>query len=62
METQLLTPVEASRYLRRSVSRLNNWRSEKKGPDYLKLEGRVFYRREQLDEFLKAAEIRLANS
>jgi len=62
METQLLTPAEASRYLRRSVARLNTWRYEKKGPDYLKLEGRVFYRKSQLDEFLKAAEIRLANS
>jgi len=62
METQLLTPAEAASYLRRTVALLKIWRSKKKGPDYLKLEGRIFYRKSQLDEFLRAAEVKLDNS
>ena len=54
-DTQLLdrlTVSEAAGYLRLSRVRLDKWRSERKGPVFLKVGGRVFYRRSDLDEFL----------
>lgn len=45
METEYLTPAEVSRRLggRISVKTLANWRSQRKGPPYRRVGGRVLY-------------------
>ena len=41
--TTMLTEREAALHLRRSSKTLRNWRSEGKGPAFLRMGGRVFY-------------------
>jgi excisionase family DNA binding protein len=49
----LLTPAEAARYLGVSLSALEHWRSQRRGPAYIKLEGRlVRYRLADLEKYL----------
>lgn len=47
--------AQAASYLGISKATLNGWRTRRKGPPYLKLGERVFYRREDLDEFISAS-------
>jgi hypothetical protein len=47
----LMNEVAAAEYLGRSVSTLQNRRSEGLLPKYLKQAGRIYYRREDLDDF-----------
>lgn len=42
----------ASAYIGLSVSSLNKMRHEGRGPRYLKIGGRIFYRRSDLDLYL----------
>jgi excisionase family DNA binding protein len=44
-----LTTVEAAAYLGLSPHTLNMWRSESRGPGYMKFGGRVRYTRAALD-------------
>jgi excisionase family DNA binding protein len=54
----LLTVDQASELIGISVETLNQWRSRKKGPDYLKIEGRlVRYRREDLIKYLESCRV-----
>ena len=53
----LLTPAEASEYVRLAVQTLSRWRCEGRGPDYFKVGGKVFYARPDLDAFLAAARV-----
>jgi len=49
----LLTPLEAASYLGISLSALNHWRSERRGPPYIKLEDRlVRYRLADLEKYI----------
>ncbi len=49
----LLTPQEAAQFLGVLVGTLAHWRSERRGPPYVKLEGRlVRYRLSDLEEYL----------
>ncbi len=49
----LLTPQEAAAFLGIPSSTLAHWRSERRGPPYVKLEGRlVRYRLSDLEEYL----------
>lgn len=49
----LLTPKQAAEYLSMPETTLAQWRSQRKGPPYVKLEGRlVRYRRSELEEWL----------
>lgn len=52
---KLLTPVDVSARWRISVKTLANWRTQKKGPKYVKLGGqrnqRVFYRVEDILDY-----------
>lgn len=49
----LLTPKEAAEFLEIPSGTLAQWRSERRGPRYIKLEDRlVRYRRADLEEYL----------
>lgn len=58
MQSDLLTREEASAYLRVPLGTLDNWRSNRvvRLPFY-KVGGRVFYRRPELDDFLKRCRV-----
>lgn len=53
---------EAARYLGLSVSTLEKMRLEGRGPRYLKLGGRCFYRRSDLDAYVEAAIVETTDS
>jgi hypothetical protein len=53
----LLTPAEASRYVRLAPQTLSRWRCEGRGPDYFKLGGKVFYGRQDLDAFIAGSRV-----
>jgi predicted DNA-binding transcriptional regulator AlpA len=57
-DTNRLTSREAAEYLHLSKARLDIWRSERKGPVYLKLGGRVFYQTSDLDAFIASSLVR----
>ena len=44
-----MSPRNAARYLGREEKTLAQWRSQGKGPKYVKLNGRVFYFKDDLD-------------
>jgi excisionase family DNA binding protein len=49
----LLTPKEAAEFLGIPLGTLAQWRSQRRGPPYIKLEERlVRYRRSDLEEYL----------
>jgi hypothetical protein len=49
----LLRPTKAAAIkLNISEATLNTWRSRGRGPKYVKIGGKVFYRDEDLDEFI----------
>ncbi|TAA11258.1 DNA-binding protein [Pseudoxanthomonas winnipegensis] len=48
-----LTGNDAAKYLGLSKSTLEKMRHEGRGPRYLKIGGRVFYRRPDLDEYIE---------
>jgi excisionase family DNA binding protein len=49
----LLTPKEAAEFLGIPLGTLAQWRSQRRGPPYIKLEDRlVRYRRSDLEEYL----------
>ena len=52
-----LTREEAAKYLGLGLRTLDNWRSQGRGPWYLKLGSRVIYALQELDVF-KAANLR----
>lgn len=53
---ELLTPDEAARELRAAASTLARWRSDGNGPPYIKRRGRVFYRRQEITDFVSGCE------
>jgi predicted DNA-binding transcriptional regulator AlpA len=53
---------DAARYLGLSISLLEKMRLQGRGPRYLKLGGRVFYRRADLDAYLDAAVVETTDS
>jgi len=52
METILMTTKEAAEYLRRPALQLKVWRGKKIGPYFVKIRGRVYYTKAQLDEYI----------
>jgi len=52
----------AAAYLGLSVSTLEKMRMEGRGPRYLKLGGRCFYRRTDLDAYMEAAIVETTDS
>lgn len=50
---QLLTPAQAAEFLGVSLDTLAQWRSQRRGPSYIKLEGRlVRYRIAGLEKYI----------
>lgn len=49
-----LNTKEAAEYLGIRPQTLHNWRTLKKGPDYIKMGSRVIYRLEDLNLFIQA--------
>lgn len=53
-ETGLLTPKETAEYRRCSLRKLDRERAEGRGPAYIRIDGRIFYRRTDVDRFIAA--------
>lgn len=53
-ESELLTPKECSAYRRCSVRKLDRERTEGRGCPYVRIDGRIFYRRSDIDRFISA--------
>jgi hypothetical protein len=51
MSERLMLPVEVARRWRMHEKTLAQWRWKGKGPAYVKLGRRVFYRREEIERF-----------
>jgi len=47
-----MDPVNAAKYVHRAVHTLAQWRSERRGPAYKKVNGRIFYTQPALDRHL----------
>ncbi|WP_424931924.1 helix-turn-helix transcriptional regulator [Amaricoccus macauensis] len=61
MTLQHLNQIELSRRWRLSSRTLERWRSEEKGPPYLKIGGRILYRIEDIEAF-EARELRMTGA
>jgi hypothetical protein len=53
-QSQLLTTAEAATYMRLKPQTLAKWRSHGKGPHFVQLGGKVFYRLTELDNYITA--------
>jgi len=53
-ETELLTPKETAEYRRCSERKQDRERAEGRGPAYVRIDGRIFYRRGDIDRFITA--------
>jgi hypothetical protein len=53
-ESNLLTPKESAEYRRCSVRKQDRERAEGRGPRYVRIDNRIFYRRNDLDCFIAA--------
>jgi len=49
--------AEAGAFLGIHPRTLNNWRSQKRGPTYVKMGERVVYRRSDLEAYMAACEV-----
>jgi hypothetical protein len=57
--TGLLTPQEASQETTVLPTTLAKWRSLKKGPDYVKVGGKIMYSADAIRKFLEARTVHL---
>ena len=53
-ESNLLTPRESAAYRRCSIRKQDRERADGRGPPYIRIDGRIFYRRSDVDAFLAA--------
>ena len=51
-KVQVVNDREAARFLGLAPQTLRNWRTNRKGPKYVRLGGRIVYRLVDLNEFL----------
>jgi hypothetical protein len=51
-ETDLLNPKEWAAYRRCSVRKLDRERADGRGCPYVRIDGRIFYRRQDVDRFI----------
>jgi predicted site-specific integrase-resolvase len=49
---ELLTPAEVAKLLKISVKTLAQWRSQRKGPAYVKINGGVRYKHADIENWL----------
>jgi hypothetical protein len=52
MDDRLYTTEELARYLKRSPRTIEDWRQDRKGPDYVRLPGGIRYRHADVQEWL----------
>ncbi len=52
VESELLTPKECAAYRRCSVRKLDRERAEDRGCPYVRVDARIFYRRQDVDRFI----------
>jgi hypothetical protein len=52
--TELLTPKETAAYRRCSVRKLDRERAESRGCPYVRIDGRILYRRADVDRFIES--------
>jgi predicted DNA-binding transcriptional regulator AlpA len=57
---ELLRPQEVAEWLRNTQSTLGTWRQEHRGPAFIRIGGRVLYRRDAVAEWLTQQEQRSA--
>ena len=57
-EPEYLSPKEVQAVFGIRVSTLASWRCRGLGPDYYKPEGTVYYKRSELDEYMKAQRVK----
>lgn len=48
----LLTPAEAAQIMRASEKTLAQWRSQRKGPPFVKMSGRIHYLRSDIEAWI----------
>ena len=53
-ETEILPPKESAAYRRCSERKQDRERAEGRGPAYVRIDGRIFYRRSDVDRFIAA--------
>ena len=53
MEKKLLKPIEVSEKYRIAVGTLANWRSQGRGPEYIKYGRKVLYPVSEMDKWLR---------
>lgn len=53
----LMTTEEAAKYLGVTKRTLDKWRYDNKHLDYLKIGGKVMYKRDVLDDFLRKSRV-----
>lgn len=51
-ETEIFIPKECADYRHCSVRKLDRERAEGRGPPYVRIDGRIFYRRSDVDRFI----------
>jgi len=51
---KLLNTAEAATYLRMATQTLAKWRSQGRGPSFVRLGGSVFYRVPELEQYITA--------
>ncbi|MFG1204407.1 helix-turn-helix domain-containing protein [Xanthobacter aminoxidans] len=54
-KNNLMSDREAAAFLKMSPVTLNTWRCRGRGPKYVKLGGRVFYRPDDLEAFIRSS-------
>jgi len=58
---QLLSPAEVAAILHVEGRTLVTWRYQRRGPDYVKIEGRIWYQRSALEAYV-ASRVVVASS
>lgn len=53
-DTEILTPREAAQYRKCSIRKQDRERAEGRGPAYVRIDGRIFYRLADVDRFIAA--------
>ncbi|MCD0280470.1 helix-turn-helix domain-containing protein [Xanthomonas melonis] len=61
-ERERMSVPDAARYMGMSKSTMDKMRHEGRGPRYLKIGGRIFYRVSDLDAYLEAAVVETTDS
>lgn len=56
-----MTPPEVADLLRVRVSTLRAWRSRGKGPSFVKIGGRILYRRTVVEAYVAARDVEVAS-